>query len=235
MRRTLPGGTGLSREQARRRARRTSAASARSNVSPSKTLAPARRRGSASWMLERLVGARATRIAGPERAGAGVDLRLRQVERVRALDVAGRDVVADRDAGDVAVRRRGRAPISGSGTFQVESARMPIGSPGPTVRRQRRVLQEELRPLGLVDERVDVLAPRSPRPARRASARTSLPRTRPRAARAARSSSYGSGSWSVSASSGSIAAPLAVTTTPSSTTPFSMPFGPRTPDVAQRQ
>ena len=26
-------------------------------------------------------------------------------------------------------------PISGSGTFQVESSRIPIGAPGPTVRR----------------------------------------------------------------------------------------------------
>src|SRR5205823_5753164 len=38
-----------------------------------------------------------------ERAGAGVDLRLGEVERVRALDGARRDVVADREGGEDAV------------------------------------------------------------------------------------------------------------------------------------
>ena len=83
----------------------------------------------------------------PDRAGARVDLRLAEVERVRALDVARGDVVADRVRRGSGRARRATRPISGSGTFHVESPRIPIGSPGPTVRRHAGVLEEELGPV----------------------------------------------------------------------------------------
>ena len=47
-------------------------------------------------------------------------------------------------------------PSSGSGTVQRESLRTRIDPPGPVVRRMRGVLQEELGPVGVVDEGVDV-------------------------------------------------------------------------------
>ena len=93
----------------------------------------------------------------PERARAGVDLRLRQVERVGALDVARGDVVADRDAGDVAALaehepdlRLGHGPgrVGADADRRARADRAPAG----------RVLEEELGPVGVVDERVDVLA-----------------------------------------------------------------------------
>ena len=92
----------------------------------------------------------------PDRAGAGEDLGLRDVERVRALDVAARDVVADRHRDRLArprrARRRARAPAPSS------SSRCAPGStpPGPDRAPHRGVLQEELGPVGVVDEGVDV-------------------------------------------------------------------------------
>ena len=104
--------------------------------------------------LERLVGWwRDDRRA--ERARAGVDLRLRQVERVRALDVAGRHVVPDRDSRDRAVLAQ-HEPDLGLGDVPGRVRAHPDRRARADGATAGRVLQEELRPLGVVDERVDV-------------------------------------------------------------------------------
>ena len=59
-------------------------------------------------------------IAGPERTARVVELGLRQVERVLALDVAGADVVADREADQLSCGETTRAS-SGSGTHHLVS------------------------------------------------------------------------------------------------------------------
>ena len=73
--------------------------------------------------------------ARPNRAGAGVQLRLGQVERVLALDAPRADVVPDACSRR---SRRGRSPrsaSSGTGTSQVESRRTTTVPSGPTTRR----------------------------------------------------------------------------------------------------
>ena len=99
--RTLPAGTGLSR-----RSQETSSSNERFmravDVSPANSSAPSGPRMRSR--ISKAVGAPfATSSAGPSRARAREQLRLRQVERVLALDRARGDVVADRVAGDVAV------------------------------------------------------------------------------------------------------------------------------------
>ena len=93
--------------------------------------------------------------AGTDRARAVVDLRLRQVERVVALDVARRDVVADGVADDLAGAvdhqrqlRLGHVP----GAVVAHADRHVVAGDAPAVR-----LEEQLGPLRLVDARVDVL------------------------------------------------------------------------------
>ena len=72
-------------------------------------------------------------IAGPRRTAGVVDLGLRQIERVLALDVARAHVVADREADELELGLSTRAS-SGSGTHQRVSRRTRIGCPGPTTR-----------------------------------------------------------------------------------------------------
>ena len=67
------------------------------------------------------------RARQPERVV--VDLGLRQVERVGALDGARGDVVGDQVADDLAAASSTSAS-SGSGTSQPESARIRSGAPG---------------------------------------------------------------------------------------------------------
>jgi hypothetical protein len=68
-----------------------------------------------------------------ECARAVVHLRLRQIERVLAFDVARAHVVADRVADDRPPRLITSAS-SGSGTLHRASRRMHTGSPGPRTR-----------------------------------------------------------------------------------------------------
>src|SRR5919204_1176243 len=103
---------------------------------------------------------------GPNRARAGKQLGLWQVERVLALDVPRGQVVANRDTKNGAVVaeneselgfRDGPARVGADTDRRAWPDRAPPG----------RVLEEDLRPLGDVDEAVDVLHVRllDPRPA----------------------------------------------------------------------
>src|SRR5262249_26171583 len=92
---------------------------------------------------------------GPERAGAGEKLGLREVERVFALDGARRDVVADRVPVDFAVvakherdLRLGNVPAR----VAADADRPARADRAPT----QGVLEEQLGSLRVVDEAVDV-------------------------------------------------------------------------------
>ena len=91
-----------------------------------------------------------------DRAGRCVHLRLAQVERVRALDLARRDVVADRVREDLAALSD-HDPDLGLGDVPGRVAADPDRLARPHRAPRRRVLQEQLRSVGLVDEVVDVL------------------------------------------------------------------------------
>ena len=91
-----------------------------------------------------------------ERARAGIDLRLGQVERVRALDVSRGHVVSDRVPRDATVLaehdadlRLGHVP----GRVLADADRRTR----PDRASHHRVLHEELRSRRVVDHRVDVL------------------------------------------------------------------------------
>ena len=122
-----------------------------------------------------------------ERAGAVVHLGLREVERVLALDAPRGHVVADREPDDAHRARRATSASSGSGTFQLESRRIPIGSPGlaPASRRSSRTA-----PGAPPRRRGRTASGRvSPRRAPPASARTSRRPPRPPGSRPARAPS----------------------------------------------
>ena len=95
---------------------------------------------------------------GDDRAegGAGaVDLGLRQVDRVLALDAAGRDVVADGVAGDLARR------VDQQRHLRLRHVPRRVAPDRDRLARRRdairRGLEEDFGPLGVVDLRVDVL------------------------------------------------------------------------------
>ncbi len=93
--------------------------------------------------------------ARAQRARAVVDLGLRQVERVLALDVARRDVVADAKADDLAVRVHDQRQLGLGhvpGAVGAHADRLLVADDAPADR-----LQEHLGALGFVDARVDVL------------------------------------------------------------------------------
>ena len=92
---------------------------------------------------------------GADRACSGEDLRLRDVERVGALDVAARDVVADRH-GD-------RRPVLAEHEAELRLGHVPPGvaananrPAGADRAAHGGVLQEELGAVCVVHERVDV-------------------------------------------------------------------------------
>ena len=151
--RTLPGGTGFSRKQERDEVRE-------------RPLHARRRRLARKDLLSRLgedphpdlerLGAQGGENGRPERAGAGVDLRLGQVERVRTFDLPGGDVVADRDADDLAAGPDDEADLrlrDVPGRVRADADRLA----GTDRAAAAGVLEEELGPLGVVDERVHVL------------------------------------------------------------------------------
>ena len=110
VRRTLPGGTGLSRQQPLDELRERAAHAARVEVSPAKSSAPSAS-GDPQADLERRLPVVGDEDGRAERARAGEDLRLGDVERVLALDRARGDVVADRQAGEARRPRRGRRDL----------------------------------------------------------------------------------------------------------------------------
>ena len=150
--RTLPGGTGFSRNRKETRPRRSS--SCARSTSRRRAAPVPHRRGSAS-------GSRAARRRGERERPARAHRRRHRPSPAAGragsrLDLPGRDVVADRDADDLAAGsddeadfRLGDIP----GRVRADADRLA----GTDRAAAAGVLEEELRPVGVVDERVHVL------------------------------------------------------------------------------